>query len=86
MRVAEFEHPVHRAARFLADWAFCDSRVLLDRRKLRELLSGDSANCGYLPTEEQCADFICGDESGRPPAKLVTDFPRTHAYLEQVWS
>jgi len=80
------EHPVHRAARFLAEWAWCDSRVELNRSRLREHLAADSTECGYLPTEQQCADFICGDDSGRPPAKLVADFPRTHAYLEEIWA
>jgi len=30
-------------------------------------------------------EFICGDDSGRPPVKLVSDFPRTHAYIEEFW-
>jgi hypothetical protein len=60
--------------------------VRLDRSKLRRLLSLDSEQSGYLLDEEQCGEFICGDDSGRPPAKLVADFPRTHAYLEAVWA
>lgn len=80
------EHPVHRAARVLIEWAYCDSLIDdIDRVRLRELLTEDEATAGYLPTDEQCEAFICGGDDGAPPAELVRDFPRTHAYLEWFW-
>lgn len=81
----ETEHPLDLATRSIAEWAYCDSMVYLDRKKLRGLLADDSETAGYLPTDEQCGEFVCGDDTGTPPAKLVTDFPRVHAYLEEFW-
>lgn len=78
--------PLHRAVHDLACWAYMDSKVLLDQAKLRELLEEDAKTAGYYPDHNQCRDFICGDDDGTPPAKLVTDFPRTHQYLEEIWS
>lgn len=80
------EHPLYRAAEELAGWAFCDSSVRLDRAKLRSLLAQDYEKAGYLPTDEQCMEFICGDDSGEPPAQLVADFPATDAYLKEFWA
>ncbi|HEX4334651.1 MAG TPA: hypothetical protein VH062_01990 [Polyangiaceae bacterium] len=80
------EHPVHRAARQLAEWAYCDSMIELNRSKLRELLSEDEQTSGYLPSDEQCMQFICGGDDGAPPPDLVRDFPKTHAWLEEFWS
>lgn len=79
-------HPLYVAASNLTSWAWCDSRVSLDRQKLRELLAEDEEGAGYLPDEQQCMEFICGADDGEPPAKLVADFPKTHAYLEEVWA
>jgi hypothetical protein len=80
------EHPLHRAAGELAAWAWTDSRVELNEATLRRLLADDSESSGYLPTDMQCMEFICGDDTGEPPAKLVKDFPRTHAYVGEFWS
>ena len=79
------EHPLHGAARALAEWAYCDSMLVHDQAKLRELLAEDEATAGYLPTDEQCEAFICGGDDGAPPADLVRDFPKTHAWLEEQW-
>lgn len=82
----ETEHPLDRAARALVEWAYCDSLLILPRAKLRLLLAEDSEESGYLPTEQECMEFICGDDTGSPPAKLVKDFPRTQAYLQEFWA
>lgn len=80
------DHPLYKVARWLDDWAYTDSHVRLDRQKLRELLAEDEATAGYLPTEDQCREFIVGEhDTGAPPAKLVADFPKTNAFLESCW-
>lgn len=85
MPAEDAAHPLYVAALRIAQWAYCDSMVKLDSRKLRERLSDDADVSGYLPDETQCMEFVCGDDSGAPPAKLVADFPATHAYLEEFW-
>lgn len=79
-------HPIHNVARWLSEWAWSDSRVWIDRRELRKLVTEDEATAGYLPTEDQCREFIVGEgDTGTPPPKLVTDFPKTNAFLETHW-
>lgn len=81
----ELEHPVYRAARVLAEWAVADSNIHIDQRALREHLADDSERAGYLPDDDQCAEFIMGGDDGAPPPKLVADFPKTNAFLESYW-
>ncbi len=78
--------PIIRAARVLAERALTDSMIRLDQAAVRELLSEESVSAGYVPTDEQCEQFITGDELGDIPPKLAADFPRLHAYLDSVWS
>ncbi len=76
--------PYYVAAR-LAEWAFSDSGITLDRLKLEKLLAEEANLVGYLPSDKQCMEFICGGDDGAPPAQLVRDFPKTNAYLEKEW-
>ncbi len=68
------------------EWAFSDSRIRLDQEAVRQLLSEECSTAGYVPNDEQCEQFITGDELGDIPPKLAADFPRLHAYLDNVWS
>ena len=81
----EGEHGLHRAARLLSEWAYCDSMIEIPQAQLRKRLNEDHETAGYLPTDEQCMEFICGGDDGAPPPDLVRDFPKTHAYLEEFW-
>lgn len=85
MSVRPNEHPVHRAARVMAEWAVADSNIHIDRSELQAKLADDSERAGYLPDDEQCAEFIMGGDDGAPPPKLVADFPLTNTFLESHW-
>jgi hypothetical protein len=60
-------HPLDACVESICGWAYTDSLVELDRKRVREALAADHATSGYLMSEEQCASFICGDDSGAPP-------------------
>ncbi len=79
------EHPLDACVRNLREWAYCDSLVQLDRKRVRDALSDDHAACGRLMTDDECMRFVCGGDDGAPPPELARDFPRTHALLEEYW-
>lgn len=79
------ERTAYYVAARLAEWAYTDSGIVLDRLKLEALLKEESVAAGYLPSDDECMEFICGADDGEPPAKLVRDFPKTNAYIEGYW-
>lgn len=78
------ELAIRRAAKSLAGWALCDSFILIDPKELHRTLELDAKTAGYMLSEAQCEEFICGDDE-RGVAKLAKDFPATHEYLESIW-
>lgn len=74
------------AVKELCGWALTDSRVCLDDKRLSKLLAEDFAgNARCMLTSAECEAFICGGEDGAPPPELVAAFPKTSAYLGEVW-
>ncbi len=79
------EHPIDRMAKSIGAWAFCDSSVQLDPKRLKSALIEDAATSGRVLTESECEQFICGGEDGEIPANIRRDYPRTHQLLEEHW-
>ncbi len=77
----------HHAVESLMGWAYTDSLVRLDAKRLGVLLAEDfERNSRCMLTLDECEAFICGGEDGAPPPELVAAFPKTHAYLEEFWT
>jgi hypothetical protein len=74
------------AVKSIANWAYCDSHVVLDPVLLREKIQADvTATDGRLPSEKDCEEMVIGDDVGALDERLEEDFPSTCEFIASHW-
>jgi hypothetical protein len=77
-------NPVENMAWLICTWAYADSLVRLDERKLRQCIVDDIGATGSEPLgEDECELFVCANQDDPGLPALKARFPKTDTWLEE---
>ena len=76
---------IHTATDYIADAAYSDSHLQVDRTQLPDAPDADFRNVGRLPTEKECEVLVMGDDDGELPDELCETFSQVHGLLQSYF-